>query len=220
MPETTITPAPAFQPAAPTMSVQQPLGGMHTAVQLTFSLEIASMQLTPTFKMSGLQLKPMSKVVSMRLAPSQDPQPPMNLQVTFEVAKIELSGGSIGTVRLAPSLQEKPAALSSPSFAISGLELVAGAGTAPVQLTPSHQEQASVLLTAHFQIAAIEFSPLFEIAAIVLNSTSKHVSMQLPGSGPSSIDNAPVFQIENVQLGGSAELGTIQVTPIGTGRLT
>ncbi|HXA09141.1 MAG TPA: tetratricopeptide repeat protein [Chthoniobacterales bacterium] len=220
MPETTITPAPAFRAATPTMSVQQPLGGMHTAVQLTFSLEIASMQLTPTFKMSGLQLKPISKVVSMRLAPSQDPQPPMNLQVTFEVAKIELSGGSIGTVRLAPSLQEKPAALSSPSFAISGLELVAGAGTAPVQLTPSHQEQASVLLTAHFQIAAIEFSPLFEIAAIVLTSTSKHVSMQLPGSGPSSIDNAPVFQIENVQLGAGADLNTIQVTPIGTGRLT
>ena len=178
------------------------------------------MQLTPTFKMSGLQLKPTSKVVSMRLAPSHDPQPPINVHVTFEVAKIELAGGSIGTVRLAPSLQEKPAALSSPSFAISGLELVAGAGTAPVQLTPSHQEQASVHLTAHFQIAAIEFSPLFEIAAIVLTSTSKNVSMQLPGSGPSSIDNAPVFHIENVQLGGSSELGLIQVTPVGTARLT
>jgi tetratricopeptide (TPR) repeat protein len=213
MPETTITPAPAFRPSTPTMSVQQPAGGMHTAVQLTFSLEIASMQLTPTFKMSGLQLKPTSKVVSMRLAPSQDPQPPMNLQVTFEVAKIELSGGTIGTIRLAPSVQQKPAVLTSPSFAISGLELVSGSGAAPVQLTPSHQEQASVHLTAEFQIAAIEFTPLFEIASIVLNSTSKKVSMQLPGAGPSSIDNAPVFEIENVQLGGGSELGLIQVTP-------
>jgi len=213
MPETTITPAPAFRPSTPTMSVQQPVGGMHTAVQLTFSLEIASMQLTPTFKMSGLQLKPTSKVVSMRLAPSQDPQPPMNLQVTFEVAKIELSGGTIGTIRLAPSAQQKPAVLTSPSFAISGLELVSGSGAAPVQLTPSHQEQASVHLTAEFQIAAIEFTPLFEIATIVLTSTSKKVSMQLPGAGPSSIDSAPVFEIENVQLGGGSELGLIQVTP-------
>jgi len=213
MPETTITPTPSFRPSSPTMSVQQPVGGMHTAVQLTFSLEIASMQLTPTFKMSGLQLKPTSKVVSMRLAPSQDPQPPMNLQVTFEVAKIELSDGSIGTVRLAPSAQQKPAVLTSPSFAISGLELVAGSGAAPVQLTPSHQEQASVHLTAEFQIAAIEFTPLFEIATIVLTSTSKKVSMQLPGSGPSSIDSAPVFEIENVQLGAGNELGLVQVTP-------
>jgi Flp pilus assembly protein TadD len=215
MPETTITPAatPAYRTPSPTMSVQQPAGAMHTAVQLTFSLEIASMQLTPTFKMSGLQLKPTSKVVSMRLAPSQDPQPPMNLQVTFEVARIDLSGGAIGSVRLAPSAQQKPAVLNSPSFAISGLELVAGSGAAPVQLTPSHQEQASVHLTAEFQIAAIEFTPLFEIAAIVLNSTSRKVSMQLPGSGPTSIDSAPVFEIENVQLGPGNELGLVQVTP-------
>ncbi|HEY1583161.1 MAG TPA: tetratricopeptide repeat protein [Chthoniobacterales bacterium] len=215
MPETTITPAsvPATRPSAPTMSVQQPVGGMHTSVQLTFSLEIASMQLTPTFKMSGLQLKPTSKVVSMRLAPSQDPQPPMNLQVTFEVAKIDLANGAIGSVRLSPSAQQKPAVLNSPSFAISGLELMAGQGAAPVQLTPSHQEQASVQLTAEFQIAAIEFTPLFEIATIVLNASSRKVSMQLPGSGPSSIDSAPVFEIENVQLGAGNELGLIEVTP-------
>ena len=215
MPETTITPAaPAFRPASssPTMSVQQPAGSMHTAVQLTFSLEIASMQLTPTFKMSGLALKPTSKVVSMRLAPSQDPQPPMNLQVTFEVARIDLVGGTIGTIRLVPSGREKPAVLTSPSFAISGLELVAGSGAAPVQVTPSHQEQASVHLTAHFQIAAIEFTPLFEISAIVLNSSTRNVFMQLPGSGPSSIDSSPVFHIENVQLNGS-DLAMLQVIP-------
>ncbi len=215
MPETSITPAPAARPSSSTMSVQQPVGAMHTAVQLTFSLEIASMQLTPNFKMSGLQLKPTSKVVSMRLAPSQDPQPPMNLQVTFEVAKIELNNGAIGTVRLSPSVQQKPAVLNSPSFAISGLELVSGQGAAPVQLTPSHQEQASVHLTAEFQIAAIEFTPLFEIATIVLNSTSKKVSMQLPGSGPSSIDTAPVFEISSVQLAAGNDLGLIQVTPGG-----
>ena len=216
MPETTIAPtsAPAMRPAPPTVSVQQPVGGMRTTVQLTFSLEIASMQLTPTFKMSGLQLKPISRVVSMRLAPSQDPQPPMNLQVTFEVAKIELTNGAIGTVRLLPSIQQKPAVLTSPSFSITGLELVSQ-GAAPVQLTPTHQEQASVHLTAEFQIAAIEFTPLFEIATIVLNSTSKKVFMQLPGSGPSSIDGAPVFEIENVQLGGSNELGLIHVAPSG-----
>jgi hypothetical protein len=136
----------------------------------------------------------------------------MNLQVTFEVAKIDLSGGAIGTVRLAPSVREKPAILSSPEFAISGLELVAGSGGAPLQLTPSHQEQASVHLTAHFKIAAIEFTPLFEIAAIVLNSTSKNVVMQLPGSGPTSIDNAPAFQIENVRLNGS-DIEMIEVAP-------
>lgn len=216
MSESTITPiAPDVRSPAPAMEVQQPTRAMHTAVELTFFLEIASMQLTPTFAMSGLQLKPTSKVVTMRLASPQQSQPPTNLQATFEVAGIQLFDGTIGTIRLAPSAQKKPPALSSPSLAISGLELRASAGSAPVQLTPSHQEQASVQLTAEFQIAAIEFSPLFEITAIVLNGTSKKVSMQLPGSGPNSIDSAPIFEIENVQLGGNSELGTIQVNPLG-----
>ena len=67
-------------------------GGMHTAVQLTFSFEIASLQLTPSFKMGALQLKPTSKIVTMRLAPSQHPQPAMNLQVTFEIASVQARG--------------------------------------------------------------------------------------------------------------------------------
>lgn len=213
-PETVITPASADRPSTPTKSVQLPDGGMHTSVQLTFSLEIASMQLTPTLGMSSLQLKPISKVVSMHLASSQSP---VNLSLMFEVAKIELNNGAIGTVRLSPSAQQKPAVLSSPSFAFSGLELVSDQGAAPVQLTPLHQEQASVHLTAEFQIAAIEFTPLFEIESIVLNSTSKKVSMQLPGSGPSSIDSAPVFEISSVQLAAGNELGLIQVTRSGGG---
>ena len=213
MPETTINPAPLSRPLTPAMPVQPPLGGMHAAVQLTFSLEIASMQLTPTFKMSCLQLKPTSQVVSMRLAPSQNPQIPSNLQLTFQIAKIDLSGDSIGTLWLAPSAQQKPAVLSSPSFAISGLELVPGQDPAPVQLTPSHQEQTSVHLTAEFQIAAVEFTPGFEIAAIVLNATSRKVSMELMGSGPGSVEGTPAFEIDKVELRGGGELALIQVKP-------
>ena len=210
-PESTMTPAgaPGYRPSAPTMSVQLPASGMQTNVQVTFSLEIASMRLTPAFKTSGLQLKPTSKVVSMRFAPSQDLQPPMNLQVTFEVGRIDLSNGSIGAMRLSPSLQQTPAIRNSSAFAISGSEFVSGSGGAPVQLTPHHQDQASVHLTAEFQIGGIEFTPLFEISTIVLNATSRRVSIQLPGPGP--VEGAPIFEIENVQLGPGNELGLIQV---------
>jgi hypothetical protein len=182
---------------------------MQTTVQLTFSLEIVSMRLTPAFKTSGLQLKPTSKVVTMRFAPSQDLQPPMNLQVTFEVGRIDLSNGTIGVVRLSPSSQQTPAIRNSSGFAVSGFEFVSNSSGAPMQLTPLHQEQASVHLTAEFQIAGIEFTPLFEISAIVLNATSRRVVMRLPGPGPAEV--APIFEIENVQLGPGNELGLIQV---------
>ena len=138
------------------------------------------MQLTPTFEMRDLQLKPTSRVVTMRLAPSQAPHPPIDLQITFEIAKIELEGETIRTVRLVPSTQEKPAVISSSSFGIASFELEPNSGVASLQLTPSHEAGASVHLTACFQISAIEFSPGFGIAAIVLNSTSRNVYIAAP----------------------------------------
>ena len=193
----------------------QPASGMHTAVQLTFSFEIASMQLTPSFKMGALQLKPTSKIVTMRLAPSQQPQPAMNLQVTFEISTVQLAGNAIGMIRLVPSQQQRPGVISSPAFSVAGLQLLSGAESGAVQITPSQQGQASVHVTGRFQIATVEFSPSFEIASIVLNATSKNVSVQLPGAGPSAVEGAPVFEITNVQLGGNGEISVMQLNSQG-----
>ncbi len=218
MPETTqptIAPTIRTSPMTGGIPQPQPASGMHTAVQLTFSFEIASMQLSPSFKMGALQLKPTSKVVTMRLAPSQQPQPAMNLQVTFEIASVQLAGNAIGMIRLTPSQQQRPGVISSPAFSVAGLQLLAGADTGAVQITPSQQGQASVHVTGRFQIATVEFSPSFEIASIVLNSTSKNVSVQLPGAGPSAVEGAPVFEVSNVQLAGNGEIAIMQLIAQG-----
>ncbi len=211
MPEPVQTPAPVVR--TPTAGGAQPASSMHTAVQLTFSFEIASMQLTPTFKMGALQLRPSSKIVTMRLAPSQQPQPAMNLQVTFEIARIQPTGGGLGTVRLTPSQQQRPQVTGSPSFTVAGLQLVSNFEAAPVQLTPS--QSAAVLVTSSFQIATVEFSPSFEIASIVLNATSKNVAVQLPGA-PAG-DGAPSFEISNLQLGATGDIGMMQINLLGQG---
>ena len=204
MPETLQTPtAPVIQ-----------AGGMHTAVQITLSCEIASMQLTPTFKMGTLQLRPISKVVTMRLASSPPQQAPMNLQANFEISKIQAAPGSLGQLRVNPSQQQGPAMLATPSFNISSLQLVSGFDSAPLQLTPSHQTHASVHLTAAFQITSVEFSPTFEIAGIILNSSSKTVAVQLPGPGASSVENAPMFEITNVQMADDGEIALLQLNPV------
>lgn len=218
MPETTqptIAPTIRTSPMTGGVPQPQPASGMHTAVQLTFSFEIASMQLSPSFKMGALQLKPTSKVVTMRLAPSQQPQPAMNLQVTFEIASVQLAGNAIGMIRLTPSQQQRPGVISSPAFSVAGLQLLSGAETGAVQITPSQQGQASVHVTGRFQIATVEFSPSFEIASIVLNSTSKNVSVQLPGAGPSAVEGAPVFEVSNVQLAGNGEIAVMQLIAQG-----
>ena len=219
-PTTPVTmPEPIQIPTAPMIRTPssagspQPASAMQTAVQLTFSFEIASMQLTPSFKMGALQLKPTSKIVTMRLAPSQQPQPAMNLQVTFEISKIQPAGGGLGTVRLTPSQQQRPTMTGSPSFTVGGLQLISNFEAAPVQLTPS--QQASVFVTAGFQIATVEFSPSFDIASIVLNANSKQVAVQLAGAG--TVESAPMFEIGNLQLGASGEIGIMQLNLLGQG---
>ncbi|MEO8439270.1 MAG: hypothetical protein ABI540_03510 [Spartobacteria bacterium] len=183
-----------------------------SAVQLTFSLQIASLQLTPAFGVGCLRLKPVSKTVSMCLEPSQNPQSSMNLQIDFEVADIQLADGFIRAIRLHPAAQ-KPTNAPEASSAASTLEFLAIAGDSPGELIPSRQSEASVRLRTQFKIAAIEFSPLFQVAAIVLNSTSQSVSLQLPGADARSTENAPVFEMENVRLSGGKELELIEVAP-------
>jgi Flp pilus assembly protein TadD len=217
MPETTQIPsAPVNKPSAAPATKPQPAATMQTSVQLTFSFEIAVMQLTPSFKMGGLKVRPISKLVTMRLPSSQQPQPAMNLQVSFEIAKIQPIGGALGTIRMLPS-QQRPPVTGSSSVAVGGLQLVPNSEAAPVQLTASQPGQATVFVTVPCQITTIEFSPSLEIASVVLNSSSKHVRVQLPGAGPNPGEGAPTFEIANVQLGDNGDVAMMQLNLLGQG---
>jgi tetratricopeptide (TPR) repeat protein len=219
MPETTQTPpAPIAKAPAPPVPKPQPqpqapapAAGMQTSVQLTFSFEIAAMQLTPSFKMGVLKVRPISKLVTMRLPSPQRAQSPLNLQVAFEVVKIQPVAGALGTIRVVPSQQQRPAMGGMPSFAVAGLQVVQNSETAPVQLTPSPQGRASVFITVPFQISTLEFSPTLEIGSVMLNSNSKQVVVQLPGTGPGPAEGAPMFEIANLELNEGGEIVMMQL---------
>jgi len=223
MPETTQTPpAPIAKAPAPPVPKPQtqpqapvPAAGMQTSVQLTFSFEIAAMQLTPSFKMGVLKVRPISKLVTMRLPSPQRAQSPLNLQVAFEVVKIQPVAGALGTLRVVPSQQQRPAMGGMPSFAVAGLQVVANSETAPVQLTPSAQGRASVFVTVPFQISTLEFSPTLEIGSVTLNSNSKQVVVQLPGTGPGPVEGAPMFEIANLELNEGGEIVMMQLNLLG-----
>jgi tetratricopeptide (TPR) repeat protein len=217
MPETTQTPiAPIHKaPAPPVARPQSPNSTMQTSVQLTFSFEIAAMQLTPSFKMGVLKVRPLSKLVTMRLPSPQRAQSALNLQVAFEIVKIQPVAGAIGTIRVVPSQQQRPSLTGMPSIAVSGLQIVPNSETAPVQLTPSPQGRASVFVTIPFQISTLEFSPSLEIASVILNSNSKQVIVQLPGAGPNPAEGAPMFEIANLELSEHGEIAMVQLNLLG-----
>ena len=223
MPESTQTPpAPIAKAPAPPVAKPQPqppapvpAAGMQTSVQLTFSFEIAAMQLTPSFKMGVLKVRPLSKLVTMRLPSPQRAQSALNLQVAFEVVKIQPVAGALGTVRVMPSQQQRPAMGGMPSFAVAGLQVVPNSETAPVQLTPSPQGRAAVFITVPFQISTLEFSPSLEIGSVTLNSNSKQVVVQLPGTGPGPAEGAPMFEIANLELNEAGEIVMMQLNLLG-----
>src|SRR5438045_2639632 len=216
MPETTQIPTtPVAKTPALAMIKPQPAGTTQTSVQLTFSFEIAALQLTPTFKMGVLKVRPISKLVTMRLPSPQRAQPPLNLQVAFEVVKIQPVAGALGTIRVVPSQQQRPAMGGMPSFAVAGLQVVQNSETAPVQLTPSPQGRASVFITVPFQISTLEFSPTLEIGSVTLNSNSKQVVVQLPGTGPGPVEGAPMFEIANLELNEDGEIVMMQLNLLG-----
>ena len=223
MPESTQTPpAPIAKAPAPPMAKPQPqpsapipASGMQTSVQLTFSFEIAAMQLTPSFKMGVLKVRPLSKLVTMRLPSPQRAQSALNLQVAFEVVKIQPVAGALGTVRVIPSQQQRPTMGGMPSFAVAGLQVVPNSETAPVQLTPSPQGRAAVFITVPFQISTLEFSPSLEIGSVTLNSNSKQVVVQLPGTGPGPAEGAPMFEIANLELNDVGEIAMMQLNLLG-----
>jgi len=209
--ETTAVPTapPIKTPTAEDAS--RPASNMHTTVQLTFSFEVASVQLTPTFKVSTLQVRPTSKVVTMRLGSGQGSQPATNSEVTFEIAKIQPTGGAFGNIRMTPSRQQKPTAAGSPSFMVEGSQLVPNFEGTSVQLTPSQQAKASVLVTVPCQINTIEFSPSFEVASVALNSSSKQVFVQLPSGSPGAGEGTPMFEIANLELSESGDISMMQL---------
>ncbi len=221
MPEITQTqPAPITKAPTPAMAKPQPpapvpAAGMQTSVHLTFSFEIAAMQLTPSFKMGVLKVRPISKLVTMRLPSPQRAQSALNLQVAFEVAKIQPLGGSLGTIRVVPSQQQRPPMGGMPSFAVAGLQVVPNSETTPVQLTPSPQGRAAVFITVPFQISTLEFSPSLEIGSVTLNSNSKQVVVQLPGAVPGPAETAPMFEIANLELNEGGEIVMMQLNLLG-----
>ena len=182
---------------------------------MTFSFEIAALQLTPSFKMGVLKVRPISKLVTMRLPSPQRAQTALNLQVAFEVVKIQPVAGALGTLRVVPSQQQRPTMAGMPSFAVAGFQVVPNSETAPVQLTPSQQGRASVFITVPFQISSLEFSPSLEIGSVILNSNSKQVVVQLPGGGPGPAEGAPMFEIANLELGENGEIAMMQLNLLG-----
>jgi hypothetical protein len=217
MPDTTQIPATPVDKSPPAvMANPTPTGPTGTSVQVIFSFEITAVQLTPTLEMDALTVRPASKLATMQLALQPHSQTTEDLQVSFEAAKIQPVGGTLGTLRMLPSAQQRPMANDSPSLEAAGLQLVPNFKAAPLQLTPSQPAQATLFVIVPCEISIVEFSPLFEIASVILNSSSKRVFVQWPGTSPGGEEGTRVCEIANLEINESGQISTMQLKLLGS----
>ena len=221
IPDTTQIPAtPVDNSQSAVMAKTPSTGPTRTSVQVTFSFEITAVQLTPTFEMSALTVRPACRLVTMRLALQPHAQATENLQVSFEAVRIQPVGATLGTLWMLPSQQQRPVANGSHSFAPAGLQVVPNFKAAPGQLTLSHPAQATVLVTVPCEISMVEFSPLFEIASVIFNSSSKRVFVQLPVSAPGGEEGTRVCEIANLEISETGQISTMQLKLLGPASLS
>ena len=114
-----------------------------------------------------------------------------------------------------PSAQQRTMANDSLSLEAAGLQLVPNFEAAPLQLTPSQPAQATLLVIVPCEISIVEFSPLFEIASVILNSSSKRVFVQWPGTSPGGEAGDRALEIANLQLTKSGQISTMQLKLLG-----
>jgi len=216
IPNTTQIPTTPVDKSPAGIMAKTPTGGaVGTSLHVMFSCEMTAVQLTPTFEMDALTVRPASKLVTMHLASQPHSQTTEHLQLSFEAAKIQPVGGTLGTLRMLPAAQQTPVANDSPSLGATGLQLVPNFEGAPLQLTPSQPAQASVFVTVPCEISMIEFSSLFEIASVILNSSSKRVFVQCPGTRRGGEAGASVFEIASLELTESGQISTMQLKLLG-----
>jgi hypothetical protein len=217
MPDTTQIPATPVDKSPPAvMANPTPTGPTGTSVQVIFSFAITAVQVTPTLEMDALTVRPASKLATMQLALQPHSQTNEDLQVSFEAAKIQPVGGTLGTLRMLPSAQQRPMANDSPSLEAAGLQLVPNFKAAPLQLTPSQPAQATLFVIVPCEISIVEFSPLFEIASVILNSSSKRVFVQWPGTSPGGEEGTRVCEIANLEISESGQVSTMQLKLLGS----
>lgn len=212
--------SPAPRPVSPTpkpIEVEQRLPGPKVRVTsnndavLGLFLEVVSMQLTPQLQMGAIRAKPSSSTVSLHLSAAiRDTMP---AQIGFQLGSAELdANGRLSILRLIPTARPFQRAQTQSAFEIGGVSLIPNTVKTHVQLTPSGSTPMTVELLAHLELAAVELTPTFQVAQLILKWPTNIVRVTLNPKAPEQ--TAARFGASSVRLDNFARIAEILLNPI------
>jgi DNA-binding response OmpR family regulator len=196
---------------APTSAVRvAPTDG--SGAVLGLFLEVLSMQLTSQLQMGAIRARPASLIASLRLE-SAIARNAIPAETGFQIGPAQFSAeGRISTLRLLPSSKPFQSAQPRNAFEIGGVALIPNETRARVQLTPSGTTPMTMELFAHLELSAVELTPSFQVAQLILNWRTNAVRVTLNPKAPEQ--TAAKFEMRIEKLDSSGRIAELLLNPI------
>ena len=181
------------------------------AAVLGLFLEVVSMQLTSELQMGAIRARPASLTASLRLQ-SASARAAIPTELGFQLGPTKLSGqGRISTMRVAPTSRPFQPAQMRTAFEIGGVALIPNETRARVQLTPAGTTPMTMELRAHLELNAVELTPGFQVAQLILNWSTNMVRVTLNPKAPEQ--TAARFDLRVLKLDDSGRIAELLLSP-------
>ena len=196
-------------PATPAIRVAPTDGN---AAVLGIFLEVLSMQLTSQLQMGAIRARPAAFTASLRLE-SAAARSALGSEIGFQLGPTKLNGdGRISTMRLIPAKAPFQPAQMRNAFEIGGVALIPNETRAKVQLTPAGTTPMTMELLAHLELDAVELSPSFQVAQLILNWRTNAVRVTLNPKAPEQ--TAARFEVRVAKLDETGRIAELLLNPI------
>lgn len=175
-------------------------------------LEVLSMQLTSQLQMGAIRARPASLMASLRLQ-SAAARSAIPAETGFQIGPAQFSGeGRISVLRLLPTTKPLQPAQMRNAFEIGGVAVIPNETRARVQLTPAGTTPMTMELLAHLELIAVELTPNFQVAQLILNWPTNAVRVTLNPKAPEQ--TAAQFQMRVDKLDSSGRVAEVLLSPI------
>jgi DNA-binding response OmpR family regulator len=181
-----------------------------TAV-LGIFLEVLSMQLTSQLQMGAIRARP-ALTASLRLE-SAAARNAIPAETGFRLGPAQFSEeGRISMLRVLPTSKPLQPAQMRNAFEIGGVAVIPNETRARVQLTPAGTTPMTMQLSAHLELNAVELTPNFQVAQLILNWPTNAVRVTLNPKAPEQ--TAAKFEMRVEKLDSSGRIAQVLLSPI------
>jgi DNA-binding response OmpR family regulator len=182
-----------------------------SAAVLGIFLEVLSMQLTSQLQMGAIRARPASLTASLRLQ-SATARNAIPAELGFQLGPTKMNGeGRISTMRLVPTSKPFQPAQMRTAFEIGGVALIPNETRARVQLTPAGTTPMTMELRAYLELNAVELTPSFQVAQLILNWSTAAVRVTLNPKAPEQ--TAAKFELRVLKLDDSGRIAELLLQP-------